>query len=295
MQFGDERESQNVEDRRGQAFRPGGGLRLGGGLGTIALVLIALYFGVDPRVLLNLAPESTPQAQQSAPPQPRQNAQNGASEDAQRRFVAQVLASTEDVWTDVFRQHGRQYQDPRLVLFSGAVQSACGTAQTAVGPFYCPRDDKVYLDTGFFAEMQNRLGAGGDFARAYVIAHEVGHHVQTLFGITDKVDQIRGRTGDQGEGANGLSVRVELQADCFAGVWANRADAAKHILEHGDVEQELNAASAIGDDRLQQRGLGYVEPDSFTHGSSAQRVRWFKRGLDRGRIEECDTFGASQL
>jgi predicted metalloprotease len=294
MQFGDERESQNVEDRRGQGFRPGGGIRIGGGIGTIAIVLIALYFGVDPRVLLNLGSDNGPQTQQSAPPQTRQGAQN-TGEDAQRRFVAQVLASTEDVWTDVFRQHGRQYQDPHLVLFSGAVQSACGTAQTAVGPFYCPRDDRVYLDTGFFAEMQNRLGAGGDFARAYVIAHEVGHHVQTMLGITDKVDQIRARAGDQGEGANGLSVRVELQADCFAGVWANRADAAKHILEHGDIEQGLNAASAIGDDKLQQRSRGYVEPDSFTHGSSAQRVRWFKRGLDGGQIEQCDTFSPDRL
>lgn len=292
MQLGDERESSNLEDRRGAGFRPrGGGLRIGGGIGTIAIVLIALYFGIDPSLLLNLGGSGPAVQQQSVPSQTA----NSGTDDQQRRFVGQVLASTEDVWTDVFRQHGRQYQAPKLVLFTGAVQSACGTAQTAVGPFFCPRDDKVYLDTDFFREMQNRLGAGGDFARAYVIAHEVGHHVQTLLGITDKVDELRSRLGDRGEGANGLSVRVELQADCFAGVWANRANAAKRILEDGDIEQGLNAASAIGDDRLQKRSRGYVEPDSFTHGSSAQRVRWFKQGLDRGQVEACDTFSPDRV
>jgi predicted metalloprotease len=281
MRLGDERESGNVEDRRGSG---GGGIPMGlagGGLGTVALIVLALFFGVDPRVLLN-GGEPDPQAtrQHSAAPDP---AQDGA-----RRFVAQVLATTEDSWGAIFSASGRQYQAPSLVLYSNGTQSACGVAETAVGPFYCPADRRVYLDLGFFRDMERKLGAPGDFARAYVIAHEVGHHVQNLLGILDKVDQER--RGMDRAGGNALQVRVELQADCFAGVWANRTDRARRMLEDGDVESGLNAAAAVGDDRLQRRAQGVVVPESFTHGTSAQRVRWFRAGLDSGDLRRCDTF-----
>ena len=297
MRLGDERESDNIEDRRGE----GGGFGLspgvaGGGLGAVAIVVIGLLLGVDPGTLLQLVsgngpvqstPANRPAASQPAPQQ------RASADDPLRRFVAQVLAETEDVWGASFRQLGRSYEDPRLVLYSGATQSACGSAQAAIGPFYCPGDHKVYLDLAFFQDMQRKLGAPGNFARAYVIAHEVGHHVQTLLGITARVDGRR-RNADQAT-ANALSVRLELQADCLAGVWAHEADRARHILEPCDIEQGLNAASAVGDDRLQQRARGYVVPESFTHGSSAQRVRWFKRGFESGRLQQCDTFNAQQL
>lgn len=213
--------------------------------------------------------------------------------DPASRFIARVLGETEDTWSTIFqRDLNRQYVAPKLVLFRGATQTACGTGQAAMGPFYCPADRKVYLDLSFFDEMQRKLNAPGDFAQAYVIAHEVGHHVQNLLGIADQVDQARRLNPAQ---ANALSVRTELQADCFAGLWARRANQARHILENGDIEEGLNAASAIGDDTLQRKSQGYVVPDAFTHGSSAQRVRWFKRGLESGDLRHCDTFGAGQL
>ena len=285
MRLEGERESQNVEDRRGMRVPIG---VAGGGIGTVVLVVLALLLGVDPRVILSGGPDGTqqqpPTAQYAPPPE---------GQDQLRSFVARVLATTEDVWGGIFQANGRHYDPPKLVLFSGAVQSACGTASAAVGPFYCPNDQQVYLDLSFFRDMQRKLGAPGDFAEAYVIAHEVGHHVQTELGITQRVDALRARS-DRAE-QNALSVRVELQADCFAGVWANRANQMRNILERGDIEEGLNAAAAVGDDRLQRRAQGYVVPESFTHGSSAQRVRWFRQGLQTGDIRQCDTFSAERL
>jgi predicted metalloprotease len=283
MRLGDERESDNVEDRRGFGISPG---IAGGGIGTVAIVVIGLLLGVNPLTLLQFVASEPQRPQAVSQPRP-------AGQDPQRHFVAVVLADTEDVWRDIFQRMNRRYEDPKLVLFSGATQSACGHAEAAVGPFYCPGDHKLYLDLSFFHDMQTRLGAPGEFAEAYVIAHEVGHHVQTLLGIMERVDAQRSRA-DRAQ-ANALSVRVELQADCFAGVWANQANRTKQILEQGDVEQGLNAASAVGDDRLQMRARGYVVPESFTHGSSAQRVRWFRRGLDSGDLRQCDTFAAPRL
>ncbi|MFJ1302042.1 neutral zinc metallopeptidase [Pseudomonadota bacterium AL_CKDN230030165-1A_HGKHYDSX7] len=281
MRMDDSRESKNIEDRRGQGPRLGRGSI---GLGTIVLALVAMYFGVDPSVVLQMA-EGPPQTQQ-APGQP-------PAQDAQSRFVARVLGETEDVWTPIFQQQlNRSYAPPTLVLFRGATPTACGTGQSAMGPFYCPADQKVYLDLSFFDEMERKLNAPGDFAQAYVIAHEVGHHVQHLLGVADQVDAQRRRNPAQ---ANALSVRMELQADCFAGLWARRADQARNILEPGDIEEGLNAASAIGDDTLQRKSQGYVVPDAFTHGTSAQRVKWFKRGFESGDLRQCDTFGASSL
>ena len=283
MRLEGERESDNVEDRRG-----GGGLPIGvagGGIGTVVLVVLALAMGVDPRALLS--GDVGPVAPPRHAPDSRHAPGEGASDEA-RRFVARVLASTEDVWTAVFREQGRRYDPPRLVLFSGSVRSACGLAGAAVGPFYCPADQHIYIDLAFFRDMERQLGAPGDFARAYVIAHEVGHHVQAEFGIAQRVAELRSRVG-QVEG-NTLSVRMELQADCLAGVWARRAHELRGILERGDVEEGLNAAAAVGDDRLQRRARGEVVPESFTHGSSAQRVRWFRAGLSAGDIRACDTF-----
>ncbi|WP_043362865.1 neutral zinc metallopeptidase [Belnapia sp. F-4-1] len=286
MRLGDERESGNIEDRRGGGGRGGFPIGVaGGGLGTIALVLVALFFGVDPSVILS-GGGGQPEA-----PVTRQQEGGGPSEvadDGQRRFVAQVLATTEDVWTEAFRRGGNTYQPPNLVLFSGVTQSGCGTAQTATGPFYCPLDQKVYLDTAFFREMERRLGAPGDFARAYVIAHEVGHHVQNQIGVLRRVEAERRGMGEAE--SNALQVRVELQADCFAGVWANRTQQTRRVLEQGDIEEGLNAAAAVGDDRLQRRSRGVVVPESFTHGSSAQRMQWFRRGLEAGDPRACDTF-----
>jgi predicted metalloprotease len=277
------RRSDNVEDRRGSGVP----LVAGGGIGTIVLVLVALYFGIDPSVVLQGSPPPVTQQQQQAP------AASSRGGDEIRDFVSVVLADTEDTWRGLFRRMNREYVDPKLVLFSGSVQSACGMAGAAVGPFYCPGDHKLYLDTSFFRDLRDRFGAPGDFAQAYVIAHEVGHHVQTLLGISERVQNAR-RTGDRAK-ANALSVRMELQADCLAGVWAHHADKTRHILEEGDVDEALGAATAIGDDRLQKQAQGRVVPESFTHGSSAQRVRWFQRGFEGGEVRQCDTFAAERV
>jgi len=280
MRWTSGRQSDNVEDQRGSRVP----LVAGGGIGSIVLVLLALYFGVDPSVVLQGQPAQQTQQEPAA---------SSRGSDEIRDFVSVVLADTEDTWRELFRRMNREYIDPKLVLFSGSVQSACGMAGAAVGPFYCPGDHKLYLDTSFFRDLRDRFGAPGDFAQAYVIAHEVGHHVQTLLGISDKVQNAR-RGADRTQ-ANALSVRLELQADCFAGVWAKNADKTRHILEEGDVEEALGAATAIGDDRLQRRSEGRVVPESFTHGSSAQRVRWFQRGFESGEVRQCDTFAAKQL
>jgi len=278
------RRSDNIEDRRGIGM---GGVAVGGGLGTIVLVVIAMFLGVDPSVVLQGGGTDV----NTAPPAVERRAPS-PEEDQLKEFVSVVLADTEDTWTAIFRGMNREYRDPKLVLFTGMVQSACGTAQAAVGPFYCPADQKVYLDLSFFRDLRDRFKAPGEFAQAYVIAHEVGHHVQRLLGISEKVSSLQSRAGER-EG-NALSVRLELQADCFAGVWANNANRSRQILEQGDIEKGLNAASAIGDDRLQKQSRGYVVPDAFTHGSSAQRVRWFKRGLESGSVRQCDTFNARE-
>ena len=278
------RRSDNIEDRRGMPV--GRGAAVGGGIGTLVLVLLAMYFGVDPSVILQ---GTDPGDSRPAP----SVQQRPAADDPLREFVSVVLADTEDTWRELFKQMGRQYQEPKLVLFSGAVQSACGFAQAAVGPFYCPGDKKVYIDLSFYRDLRERIGAPGDFAQAYVIAHEVGHHVQNLLGIAERIHSAQGRRS-QTE-ANALQVRIELQADCLAGVWASNAQRARQILEAGDIEEGLNAASAIGDDRLQRQSQGRVVPESFTHGSSAQRVRWFKRGIETGDPGQCDTFTAAKL
>ena len=290
MRFDDQRESDNLEDRRGSG---GGGLRLGGGrlgIGSIAIALVASYFlGVNPLTVLNmLSGGGLPAIEQSAP-----EARRGPATDETTRFVSQVLASTEDTWHAAFQANGKQYREPKLVLFSGVTPTACGTGQSAMGPFYCPGDQKVYIDLAFFRELKERFKAPGEFAQAYVIAHEVGHHVQNLLGIADKVHNTQQRVGKAE--ANALSVRMELQADCLAGVWGKRTDTMKNILEPGDLEAALTAASAIGDDRLQQQAQGRIVPESFTHGSSAQRVRWFKRGFESGDMNQCNTFKAAQL
>lgn len=291
------RRSTNIEDRRGRTaggFGRGLGMRIPlgrrgglGGLGLVAVVVVLLLAGVDPGVLLNggMGPSSLGPYEDLTAADP--------ADDALKDFVAVVLADTEDTWRAAFEEKGGRYRDPMLVLFTGSVGSACGYANAAVGPFYCPGDSKVYLDLSFFRELETRFGAAGDFAQAYVIAHEVGHHVQNLLGIADRVRAVLANSSEAD--ANALSVRMELQADCLAGVWANRADAARDILETGDVEEALAAANAIGDDRLQRQATGTVTPDSFTHGTSAQRVRWFRQGLERGTFAACDTFAAASL
>jgi len=281
MKWSNRRQSSNVEDRRGGVTRAAGI----GGLGTVIVLLISMFFGFDPSTLLSVVDTTariTGVNQQSGDYQPT------AEEREMGEFVAVVLADTEDVWNNVFAQNGKTYQEPKLVLFSGSITSACGMAQAAMGPFYCPGDQKVYIDLSFYDDMKRKYHAPGDFAQAYVIAHEVGHHVQNLLGISDKVQSARGKVGKKA--GNALSVRLELQADCFAGVWGNHTEKAKHILEQGDIEEALNAASAIGDDRLQKQSMGYVNPDSFTHGSSEQRVSWFKKGLRSGQLKDCETF-----
>ncbi|MGI9512254.1 MAG: KPN_02809 family neutral zinc metallopeptidase [Anderseniella sp.] len=290
MRLDDEQASSNVEDRRGQRGRRGGfripmGRRGGGGIGLGTIVILGimwLVFGINPLEMLS---GGGLQQQTQQIPQTQQQ-QSPAANDEMGKFASKVLSTTERTWTRIFKENGRQYQEPRMVLFSGYVQSACGAAQSAMGPFYCPRDKKIYIDLSFFRDMSTRLGASGDFAHAYVIAHEVGHHVQTLLGIAEKVTAARLRSSKAE--ANQLSVRMELQADCLAGVWARDN---KDILEKGDIEEGMNAASAIGDDRLQKRSQGYVVPESFTHGTSAQRVEWFRRGIQTGDIGQCDTFG----
>ncbi len=273
--------SQNVEvDSGGGGRRFGGGRGMGIG-GIVILAILGLVFFKDPTALLSNVDTGSGQAAQTGEPV--------QVDPQQKEFVSAVLGSTEKTWTDIFAENGRQYTDPTLVLFSGGVNTACGAASTAVGPFYCPGDQKVYLDLAFFQELQDRFRASGDFARAYVIAHEVGHHVQNLLGVFNQVEQAR-RRGAAMEGADGLSVRQELQADCFAGVWANRTQQRLQWLQAGDIESALNAASKIGDDALQQQAQGRVVPDSFTHGTSEQRVKWFKAGFDSGRVDACNTF-----
>lgn len=279
MRWREGRQSENVEDRRGVSGR---GLAFGGGIGSVILLVVALLFGVDPRALFNNGGDSGSPATGT-----QATRQVNPAEDELKSFSSSVLANTEDVWQDIFRQGGQQYRVPKLVLFTGQVRSACGTSSSAVGPFYCPGDEKVYLDLSFFDELRSRFRAPGDFAQAYVIAHEVGHHVQKLLGTSDKVDAMQRRASERE--ANDLSVRLELQADFYAGVWAHYAQ--KHgDIEVGDIDEALNAATAIGDDRLQKEAQGYAVPDSFTHGTSAQRMRWFKRGFETGDIRQGDTF-----
>ncbi len=283
MRWRDGRRSTNIEDRRGA--RPGGRL-VGGGIGTILIILAALYFGIDPTPLLRgMQTASTP----AGPTATREN----YDDDPLADMVHVVLADTEDTWNAIFRARGLDYREPTLVLFTGQTASQCGMGQAAMGPFYCPADEKAYIDLSFYDDLRARYRAPGDFAQAYVIAHEVGHHVQNLLGVSSEVRR-RQQSMSQA-GANQLSVRLELQADCFAGIYANRADRARNILEAGDVEEALNAASAIGDDRLQQQGQGRVVPESFTHGTSAQRQRWFRRGLESGDPDACNTFSARTL
>ena len=283
MRWRGERESTNIEDRRGLSV---GRVAVGGGLGTIAIMILALLFGINPQQLFEQLPsdQQQPGVQTSRP-------QNPQEEDL-KHFVAVVLAKSEDVWTDVFRQNGRQYREPTLVLFSGQVRSACGIKGAAVGPFYCPGDEKVYIDLGFYEQLRREFNAPGDFAQAYVVAHEVGHHVQKLLGISDRVESME-QQADEVE-ANQLSVRLELQADFFAGVFARYVQN-QGLLEAGDVEEALRAASSVGDDQIQRRTTGYVVPDSFTHGTSEQRLRWFKKGYETGDIRQGDTFGTRNL
>lgn len=280
------RRSSNIEDRRGA--RPSRGL-LGGGIGTIVIIVIAMYFGVDPTFLIEgMQRVNVPSSSTGKRPAPEDLANDPLAD-----MISVVMADTEDVWHEIFAAQGRRYQEPKLVLFSGATRSACGMGQAAMGPFYCPADQKAYIDLSFYEDMRNRFRAPGDFAQAYVLAHEVGHHVQNLLGISSEVRRMQSGRGKAQ--ANELSVRLELQADCLAGVWANRADKARGLLEAGDIEEALNAAAAIGDDRLQRQSRGTVVPESFTHGTSAQRQRWFEAGFRSGDPDSCDTFNAANL
>jgi uncharacterized protein len=288
MKWEDERRSDNIEDRRGMSFG-GPGIQLGG-LGLVVVLVVSLFTGISPSTLLNMLEGAAPPQQQV------RDAPTGTPDahDKQADFVAAVLGSTEDTWSRIFAQHGARYQAPRLVLFNDATPSACGMGQAAMGPFYCPNDQKVYIDLQFFRELDRRFGAPGDFARAYVVAHEVGHHVQNLTGTFEKVARASGGRGAR-SGAGSLQVRMELQADCYAGVWARNANDARRLLDPGDVEEGIRAAQAIGDDTLQRQAQGRVVPESFTHGSSAQRVRWFTTGFNAGKTESCDTFSAAAL
>ncbi len=301
MKWEGQRQSDNVEDRRdggGGGLGGGGGRRIGGrgiGLGTVAIALVAGWiFGNNPLTVLGLlgggdgggVAGPAPQVQQAPGPAK-------APQDQMGQFVATVLADTEDVWRALFKAQGGSYQEPRLVLFRGATPTACGTGQAAMGPFYCPGDQKVYIDLAFYQTLRDKMGAPGDFAQAYVIAHEVGHHVQNLLGITEKIDAQRGRIPEAR--MNALSVRLELQADCLAGVWAHHAQRSRQVLEQGDVEEAMNAAAQIGDDKLMGGQTGRIRPETFTHGSSAQRVSWFKRGIAGGKLADCNTFDAKQL
>ncbi|SEK77185.1 hypothetical protein SAMN05216359_10324 [Roseateles sp. YR242] len=300
MKWEGQRESDNVEDMRGSDGGGGGGFSFGGGrglsLGGVVVALVAGWiFGINPMTLLGLTGGGGQVPHTQAPRQqgPGQAGPHSKPQDAGAKFVSVVLADTEDVWGRVFQAAGQTYQAPRLVLFSGRTQTACGRGAAAMGPFYCPGDSKVYIDLSFYQTLRDRLGAPGDFAQAYVIAHEVGHHVQHLLGVTDKVEALRRRQSERE--ANATSVRVELQADCLAGVWAYHSQQSKGWLEAGDIEEALNAASQIGDDTLQRRSSGDVVPESFTHGTSEQRQRWFKRGLAQGSIKDCDTFQTRSL
>ncbi|MDX9839885.1 MAG: neutral zinc metallopeptidase [Desulfobulbus sp.] len=286
MRWQDGRRSTNVEDRRGSRIS---GRVKGGSIGILLLALVGMYFGIDPSIILNMG-ESV---QVSEPGQSGAPVQQTEEERQLAEFVAVVLADTEDVWKEQFRAAGQTYAEPTLVLFSGAVQSACGFAEAAMGPFYCPGDGKVYIDLSFYRDLKRNMNAPGDFAQAYVIAHEVGHHVQNLLGISRQMEAMRRQVSKTEY--NRLSVKMELQADCFAGLWAHHAHRARQVVEPGDIDEALNAASQIGDDRLQKQQRGYVTPDSFTHGTSAQRVNWFQRGYQTGRIDNCDTFNAASL
>jgi predicted metalloprotease len=291
MKWEGQRQSENVEDRRGASG--GRGPRLGGrsvGIGTIAVALVAGWvFGINPMTVLGLLSGDPGAAvsQQQAPP-------GAAPTDPAAMFVSTVLADTEDVWRPVFQASQASYQEPKLVLFRGAVPTACGTGESAMGPFYCPGDSKVYIDLDFFDTLSQRMGAPGDFAQAYVVAHEVGHHIQNLLGVTAKMDALRARGAREAQ-INAMSVRVELQADCLAGVWAHHSQKGKNWLEQGDIEEAMNAAAKIGDDALQRQSTGRVRPESFTHGSSAQRQTWFRRGLDSGSMAQCNTFDTPNL
>jgi len=328
MRWRGQRESQNVEDRRGQRRGfgfpfPGGGMRIpssgggggggrGGGIGIVGLLIVlglVIFFGIDPSVLMQGSgpggggggfpdirlPQQQPDATNFPVPggQGQIERPQSSGTDDLKSFIAVVLATTEDSWTQTFRQLGARYREPKLVLFSGSVRSACGTGMSAMGPFYCPADEKVYIDLDFYRELKNRFRAPGDFAQAYVVAHEVGHHVQKLLGIADKVEAAKRRMGKKD--GNALQVRMELQADCFAGVWAHQLQTDKGLIESGDIDEALRAASAIGDDRIQKQTQGYVVPDSFTHGSSDQRARWFRRGYENGTVQVCDTFNTDKL
>jgi uncharacterized protein len=285
MDLDREQESRNVEDRRGRRVSRG---LAGGGIGTLIIILLALFFGFDPSLLLQSNVREVNVPQTSSP-----ESQQAGRDDEMRQFVARVLGSTERTWDQIFQAAGQTYQKPTLVLFSGAVESTCGFAQAAAGPFYCGEDQKVYIDLSFYRDLRQRFEAPGDFAQAYVIAHEVGHHVQNLLGIMRKVQSLQSRSSEQQ--ANALSVRLELQADCLAGIWANHAHRERGILEQGDIEEGLNAAAQIGDDRMQKRAQGYVVPEGFTHGSAQQRVQWFRRGISSGDLKQCDTFSRGPL
>ena len=280
----DGRESNNIEDRR--SMGTGGRIVTGGGLGMVALAVFALFMGVDPSIVLSTLGSTM----LASKPQPRQATAPNPQDERTKKFMSVVLGSTEDAWGDIFQKSGSRYQPPKLVLYSGQIESACGYGEAAMGPFYCPGDQKLYLDMSFFNELAHRHNAPGDFAQAYVVAHEVGHHVQNMLGIADQVQRSMQRGSQIAN--NQLQVRMELQADCFAGVWANHANQMRSILEPGDIEEALAAASGVGDDRLQKQARGYVIPESFTHGSSAQRMQWFSIGIKTGDPRKCDTFSA---
>jgi predicted metalloprotease len=284
MRWRDGRRSDNVEDQRGQGVRRGA---IGGGIGILIIVVIGLLTGADPVTLLSVIMGESGGSLDGMTPSVTLSAADNESAD----FVSVVLADTEDTWQVIFKQKGMVYQQPKLVLFTGGVESACGFAQSAMGPFYCPGDQKVYIDLDFYRELKDQLGAPGDFAQAYVIAHEVGHHVQNLLGKSDQVQRLQSQSNEVT--ANKYSVMLELQADCYAGVWANHADTSRHIIEAGDIEEAMNAAAKIGDDALQKQSQGYVVPDAFTHGTSAQRMKWFNAGFISGDITSCDTFNAA--
>ena len=293
MRWKDQERSENVEDERGMSAGPV--LAVGGGIGTLIIMIIAVLLGADPRQLLQQLPQNPqPGAGAGAGGGPQEKRALNPAEEEAADFVSVVLRTTEDVWTEQFKLMGKSYQKPKMKLFTGqVVTEGCGNASAAVGPFYCPADSRVYLDVGFFEELRRRFKAPGEFAEAYVVAHEVGHHIQNLLGISDKIDSLRRRASK--EEGNALSVRLELQADFLAGVWAHHVQKSKHLLETGDLESGLKAAQAIGDDKIQMQAQGYVRPDSFTHGSSEQRVRWFRKGFDTGDINQGDTFNSDRL
>lgn len=285
MRYKGRRQSSNVEDRRGMSG--GRKIGLGGGIGAIVIVLIVMFLGGDPSSVLNMMQGQQEGASTESTYQP------SAEEQQLTEFVGVVLADTEDVWHEIFKNSGMEHREPRLVLFSSRVESACGTSGSATGPFYCPGDERVYIDLQFLGQLQQQLGAEGDFAVAYIIAHEVGHHVQKLLGTLDQVHELRGKVSDKKYNAE--TVKLELQADFYAGIWAHHAQRMKNIMEEGDLSEAMNAAQAVGDDRIQKQSQGYVVPDSFTHGSSEQRMHWFKKGFTTGNVEDGDTFNATDL